>query len=92
LAVPFRELDDILKRIAGEDLVGSLAGDDHFKVAPSALGELVKGNDKRVSNRPVHVPDNLGKKVKVLRTALNFMMIGAEEPRRLGRIVRFVNR
>jgi hypothetical protein len=38
------------------------------------------------------VPDNLGKKVKVLRTALNFMMIGAEEPRRLGRIVRFVNR
>ena len=91
LVVPFGELDDILKGIAGEDLVSSLAADDHFEIARRALRELVKGNDECISDRPVHVPDDFGKKVKVLRSALDFMMIGAEEPGRLGGIVRFVN-
>ena len=89
--VPFGELDDILKGVAGEDLVSTLAADDYFEIARRALRELVKGNDECISDRPVHVPNDFGKKVKVLRSALDFMMIGAEEPGRLGGIVRFVN-
>ena len=91
LMVPFGELDDVLKRIPGKDLIRSLAADDHLEVPRGAFRELVKGHDERVSDRPVHVPDDFGKKVEILRSALDLVMTRAEQSSRLGGIVRFVN-
>ena len=76
--VPFGELDDILKRIPGKDLIRSLAADNHLEVARRAFRKLVKSHDERVSDRPVHVPDNFGKQVEILRSALDFVMTRAE--------------
>ena len=83
-------LDDILKGVTGEDFISSFAADDHLEIARRALGQLVKGHDQGVADGSVHVPDDLGQQIKILRSALDLVMGRSEQPGRLGSVMGLV--
>ena len=81
-----RELVSRVARVAGEEFVAALAGEDHLHVTARQLGHHVVGERRGIGDRLIEMPhDFLGLLYEILAANDDLVMVGAvplgHEPR-----------